>query len=82
MATPFVGERCDCHNLRHDGLDDLVIHFAAREIVRALRLPAVPNGDSMLLTLHGSLLDGAAFRAADCILVFDPNAISQRRRPR
>ena len=69
VATPFTDERCDCHSLGGDGIDDLLLKFSTRELPGALQLSELPSGASMMLTLSGSLLDGTAFEASDCVVI-------------
>ncbi|MHC4695518.1 MAG: right-handed parallel beta-helix repeat-containing protein [Planctomycetota bacterium] len=84
VATPFNGEPCDCHKLRRDGVDDLLLRFAAAEMVESLELYAVPDGEFVQLTLRGSLLDGTTFSESDCVFIVNPHSILKHRlhRPR
>ena len=36
MATPFLGELCDCHELTGDGIMDLSMKFKSADVVDAL----------------------------------------------
>ena len=72
VATPFEGELCDCHDLGADGYVDLSMKFSSRDVVAALELEDVPGGTELELVVSGSLLDGTAFAAHDCI-VLRPN---------
>jgi hypothetical protein len=67
-ATPFYGELCDCHSRRGDGIDDLVLTFWTRDIVRELELRGIGPKTPVMLTVRGQLLDGTSFEASDCIL--------------
>lgn len=69
VATPFTGDLCDCHELGGDGIDDLLLKFSTRELAGAFQLSELPSGASIMLTLSGSLLDGTAFEASDCIVI-------------
>jgi hypothetical protein len=69
VATPFDCELCDCHELGGDGIDDLVMHFSTRDMVRTLHLNYVDWGDTVKLTVSGYLLDGREFTASDCITI-------------
>ena len=83
VATPFTGDLCDCHGLGGDGIDDLLLKFSTRELAGALQLSELPSGASMMLTLSGSLLDGTAFEASDCVVIRGkPARAMQRRGPR
>ncbi len=68
VVTPFDGDLCDCHRMRRDSVDDLVVRFSTRDIVRELELRGISPKMPMPLTLHGLLLDGTPFEASDCIL--------------
>ena len=69
VATPFAGDLCDCHDLGGDGIDDLLLKFSTPELTGAFELSELPSGASLLLTLSGSLLDGTAFEASDCVVI-------------
>jgi hypothetical protein len=69
VATPFDGEPCDCHELSGDGIDDLLLKFSTPELVEALELRSLSRGESVMLTLSGSLLDGTVFEVSDCIVI-------------
>ncbi len=67
-ATPFHGDLCDCHRRRRDGIDDLVLSFRTRDMVRELELCGIGPKTPVMLTVRGQLLDGTPFDASDCIL--------------
>ena len=71
VGTPFDGgEWCDCHKFEGDGIVDLSMHFRTDDVVEALELNALGNGDLVELVITGSLLDGTEFtRTGDCILI-------------
>jgi hypothetical protein len=69
VATPFAGELCDCHELGGDGIDDLLLKFPAPELASVFELSELRRGASVTLTLSGSLLDGTAFEASDCVVI-------------
>ena len=69
VATTFTGDLCDCHGLGGDGIDDLLLKFSTPELAGAFQLSELPSGASMMLTLSGSLLDGTAFEASDCVVI-------------
>ena len=69
VATPYAGDLCDCHGLGGDGIDDLLLKFSTPELTRAFALSELPSGASLVLTLSGSLLDGTAFEASDCVVI-------------
>ncbi|MCH8344172.1 MAG: VCBS repeat-containing protein [Planctomycetes bacterium] len=73
VATPFEGvEQCDCHDLEGDGIQDLMMHFKTVDVVAALELNDLPDGDLVSLTLIGTLLDGTPFDADDCVRLVPP----------
>jgi hypothetical protein len=67
VATPFDGEPCDCHEMGGDGIMDLTLKFRTPEVVSALQLDGMSHGDVVELVVTGTLLDGTAFEAYDCI---------------
>ncbi len=75
-ARLFDGEPCDCQNHGPDGVDDLSMKFRTDELVEALELDALPGGSVVELVLAGSLLDGTAFVANDCIVILPPGDTS------
>ncbi len=79
VATPFTGDLCDCHELDGDGIDDLLLKFSTAELARAFQLSELPSGASMMLTLSGSLVDGTAFEASDCVVIPGKPARSRQR---
>lgn len=69
VATPFDGELCDCHELEGDGFEDLTLKFDSQEIIVALG--TVSDGDEIVLTLTGQLVDGTAIKGQDCVFILD-----------
>jgi hypothetical protein len=67
VATPFDGEPCDCHDMGGDGIMDLLLMFRTPDVVDALELDGMSHGDVVELVVTGTLLDGTAFEAYDCI---------------
>jgi len=67
VATPLMGEPCACHELDGDGIDDLTLKFSLPELVEALELDSVRTLSTVELILRGSLPDGGAFEARDCV---------------
>jgi len=82
VATPFAGDLCDCHDLGGDGIDDLLLKFSTPELAGAFQLSKVRSGAPIMLTLSGSLLDGTAFRASDCVVIPGNAAPPRKRGPR
>ncbi|MCH8345262.1 MAG: FG-GAP repeat protein [Planctomycetes bacterium] len=72
VATPFDGELCDCHDLEGDGITDLSMKFRTDDVVAALLLNDLPAGDLVELVVSGTLLDGTAFSASDCVRLVPP----------
>ena len=66
-ATPVAGEQCDCTTEGPDGFDDLTLKFDAQEVVAAIGL--VNNGDELVLTITGNLLDGTPIEGSDCVII-------------
>ncbi len=68
VSTPLVnGVECDCTTDGADGFDDLTLKFDSRVIVAALG--PVSDGDQIVLTLTGNLLDGTAIEGQDCVII-------------
>ncbi|MHC4091780.1 MAG: hypothetical protein ACYSVY_16195 [Planctomycetota bacterium] len=73
VGTPFEGEACECHDLAGNGIDDLPMKFRTDEVVEALDLDDLANGEELELVLTGQLMDGTEFTSAgDCILIVPP----------
>jgi hypothetical protein len=71
-STPVVdGEICECSEDSADGYLDLTAKFDKKAIV--LALGAVSNGDVIMLTLTGVLLDGTPIVGEDCVLIRKKN---------
>ncbi len=60
---------CECDELGVDGIDDLALKFSTSELAQAFELASLSRGASAMLTLSGSLLDGAEFEASDCMVI-------------
>lgn len=69
VTSPFDGDLCDCTRARRDGIDDLVLRFRANDIADLLDDESKHGRDSTTLTLTGSLRDGTAFDASDCVSI-------------
>jgi hypothetical protein len=67
VSTPVADPLCGCTTDGADGFDDLTLKFDSRDIVAALGL--VNDGDQIVLTLTGNLLDGTAIAGQDCIVI-------------
>ena len=67
--APFVGKEdsMDCNTLGPDGYLDLTLKFDAQEIVAALG--GVSDGDVLILTLTGNLLNGITINGEDVIII-------------
>ena len=78
---PDIGDLCVCREEGTDGIDDLVLKFSTREMVRALELVTIPRRTVVPLTLTGTLVDGAMFEASDCIVAIgQPSEVRRRSR--
>ena len=69
VATLFDGELCDCHELGADGFDDLTLKFRTQEFVSAIG--TVDDGDEVILTMTGNLMDGTPIEGEDCIRIIN-----------
>ena len=78
VATPFVGDACECHTHKGDGLPDLMIHVSSSALSDALALNLLDVGARVELRVQGLLMDGGAFEAVDCIWL--TNGKNHRRR--
>jgi hypothetical protein len=67
VTTPVDGDECECTTEAGDGITDLVLKFDKHAVAQALG--EVVNGETLLLTLTGELLDGTSIEGADCIRV-------------
>ncbi len=76
VATPFDGTPCDYNEASGDGIDDLTFKFSTAELVDALDLSSVRQGDELTLTLRGMLLDGTGFEATDCVVIVGRQEVS------
>ncbi len=70
VATPLMGEPCECGDLSGDGIVDLSMKFRTDDVVELLELDDLNPGDEVELVVTGLLLDGSEFATAgDCILI-------------
>lgn len=71
VSTPLGDsqEGCECTEEGGDGFDDLTLKFDTQEIVSMLG--DLDDGDEMVLTLTGELIDGSFIEGADCIIVLE-----------
>ena len=69
VATPFLGEPCDCHKLTADGYTDLILTFSVRELRDTLQLDIVVGQTVPLIV--GGYFKGGNFPVVgeDCIIV-------------
>jgi hypothetical protein len=70
---PFVGkaDKRDCTREGADGLEDLVMRFSNRKLVRAL---GPLSGREVVVPLTGELEDGTPIHGEDVIVVIDPRS--------
>ena len=69
VSTPVSDPQddCDCTEEGGDGFADLTLKYKNQEIV--VKLGEVNDGDELVLTLTGELLDGTTIEGYDCIVV-------------
>ncbi|UCG53321.1 MAG: hypothetical protein JSW58_07145 [Candidatus Latescibacterota bacterium] len=68
ITAPMINrDPCDCPPAHADGIDDLVILFAATDIIRAMG--GVSNGEIRDLSIRGVLHDGDDFALRDCVVI-------------
>jgi T5SS/PEP-CTERM-associated repeat protein len=69
VSTPLLEKQdeCDCISEGEDGIDDLTLKFDTQEIISALG--EIADGDELVLTLTGELLDGTHIEGEDCIII-------------
>ena len=65
-----TGAPCDCIESGKDGFDDLLFRFSIPSIRKAIE--PVADGDEVLLTLTGLLMNGDPFEARDCVVIESP----------
>ncbi len=71
VATPFIGEECECHDLNGDGHLDLTLKFKKQEIINDLVLED-EMGNTIPLILTGNLkeeFDGLIIKGQDCVWI-------------
>jgi hypothetical protein len=69
VATPFLGDACDCHTSTGDGDADLSLKFDSGTVSSELALSGMPADEAVELVLRGFLVDGTLFEAGDCIRI-------------
>jgi hypothetical protein len=79
VATPFMGELCDCHNLEGDGFTDLYLSFDSGLVGPVLELEGMEHQSEAMLMITGELTDGTAFEAYDCVKIVGKNHQGQVR---
>lgn len=60
-------DTCDCTEDEHDGYPDLELKFNKKELIEALG--EVHDGQEIVLTVAGQLIDGTPFEGYDCVLI-------------
>ncbi|MEE8170758.1 MAG: hypothetical protein V3T70_09440 [Phycisphaerae bacterium] len=69
-GTPSGCGGCLCHDEGDDGHDDLSMKYRTEDVVSALQLDGLMNGDEVELLVIGNLLDGTPFATdSDCVLL-------------
>jgi len=76
VAAPFYGEVCDCVESGPDGVDDLTLKFKNQDIVAAMG--DVENGEEVVLTLTGNMMNGTPIEGADCVVIIKKIRNSKR----
>jgi hypothetical protein len=72
VAAPLLnGDECECTTDGPDEYTDLVLKFSKPEIYAALG--PVSEGDIVVLTLTGTLLDGTDISGSDCVRIIANN---------
>ena len=68
VSRPVAGgEPCDCTTDGPDGFADLTLKFDAQELIAALG--SVKNGDELVLTITGNLINGTPIKGSDCVII-------------
>jgi hypothetical protein len=67
VATPFMGDLCDCHDLNGDGYMDLTLKFKTQHIVAIIG--TTTDREWRTLTLTGNLIGGEPFEGQDCVWI-------------
>jgi hypothetical protein len=67
LATPFMGELCDCHELTGDGIMDLTLKFKIQDVVGSWDFFA--DGEITQVHITGELYDGTPFEGQDCVRI-------------
>ena len=70
-VTVPVGGEGECNDTQEgpDGFYDLTVKFNTQELVTALG--EVSDGDELILTITGNLIDGQYIEGNDCIIIID-----------
>jgi hypothetical protein len=71
VAAPVSepSDPCDCTGEGPDGFLDLTLKFRTQDIVEAIG--EVEDGDTVVLTLTGNLIDGTFIDGRDCIVILE-----------
>lgn len=77
VSAPVAVEPCDCAEASPDGLADVTLVFAGKDVVMTLQLDATSPGDLIALTVSGMLLDGSSFAVTDCVTIQAVNGRSR-----
>lgn len=75
VGAPTGLDPCDCGAGRRDGLDDLTLKFRKEEIIETLGLNDADSPSRVELLLEGTLADGTAFAAIDCVIMMRPTVL-------
>jgi hypothetical protein len=73
VATPFVGEECECTDEGPDNIMDLTLKFDKQAIIGALG--DVDDRNEIVLTFTADLMDGTSLEGKDCVIILKKGRI-------
>jgi len=85
VATPFTGEITSCEDCAESGPDgyiDLTLKFSTQEIVQAIGVNNVNDGDCFILTLTGRLDDGTPIIGEDVLRILKKGKVKLPKSPK
>jgi len=84
VATPFIGEITSCEScteLGPDGYMDLTLKFSTQEIVQAIGVDNVNDGECLVLTLTGKLSDDTPIIGQDVLRILKKGKVKPPKPP-